>query len=83
MALQGASRLEDISDSAIDALLQAHGIPVAPTKEVGEVFFEAMTAALDAEIFPVAKNFLLTLGTMSRDDVFFGVLRSIEDEPDE
>lgn len=82
MALQGADRLEDISDEAVDELLAKHGIPLAPTREIGEIFFEGMRAALDAEIFPVARNFLITLGTMSRDDVFFGVLRSLEDEPD-
>ena len=82
MALQGAGRLADISDEAVDALLEKHGIPVAPTRGIGRIFFEAMRAALDAEIFPVAKSFLLTLGTIERDDVFFGVLRSLEDEPD-
>lgn len=82
MALQGADRLEDISDEAVDNLLAEHDIPLAPTREIGEIFFEAMRASLDAEIFPVARSFLITLGTMSRDDVFFGVLRSLEDEPD-
>lgn len=82
MVLQGADRLEDISDEAVDDLLAKHDIPLAPTREIGEIFFEGMRAALDAEIFPVARSFLITLGTMSRDDVFFGVLRSLEDEPD-
>ena len=82
MALQGQNRLEDISDAAIDKLLEEHGIPLAPTLQIAEIFSEAMRAALDAEIFPVAKSFLITLGTLNRDDVCFGVLRSLEDEPD-
>ena len=41
-----------------------------------------MSAALDAEVFPVAKSFLIALGAMHRNDVFYGVLRSLEDEPD-
>lgn len=82
MALQSENRLDDISDGAVDALLEKHGIPLAPTQEMGDIFFEAMCASLDAEIFPVAKSFLQTFGSMQRDDVVFGVLRSLEDEPD-
>ena len=82
MALQGADRLDDISDRAVDALLEQHGIPLAPTPEIRDIFFEGMSAALDAEVFPVAKSFLIALGAMHRNDVFYGVLRSLEDEPD-
>ena len=82
MALQGGSRLDDISDEAVDALLEKHGVPLAPTERIRDLFFEGMQAALDAEIFPVAKSFLATLGMLTRDDVYFGVLRSLEDEPD-
>ena len=82
MALQGAERLDDISDPAVDELLEEHGIPLAPTPEIRDIFFEGMSAALDAEVFPVAKSFLIALGAMHRNDVFYGVLRSLEDEPD-
>lgn len=49
---------------------------------MSEVFFEGLRASLDQEIFPVARDFMSNLGTMSRDDVYFGILRSLEDAPD-
>lgn len=62
--------------------LIAADVPLAPTERVTEVFFEGMRASLDQEVFPVARDFMGNLGTMSRDDVYFGVLRSLEDAPD-
>ena len=63
------------------ALLEAD-VPLAPTERVSKVFFEGLRASLDQEIFPVARDFMSNLGTMSRDDVYFGILRSLEDAPD-
>ena len=43
---------------------------------------EAAGAAVDAERFAVARDVLQSLCSILRDDALFGVLRSIEDEPD-
>ena len=68
-------------EEARQALIAAD-IPLAPTERVTDVFFEGMRASLDQEVFPVARDFMGNLGTMSRDDVYFGILRSLEDAPD-
>lgn len=62
--------------------LSQEGIPFAPTREVTEAFMGAARASLDAEVFPVARDFLRVLGSVTRNDVMFGVFRSLEDEPD-
>lgn len=64
------------------AVLEASGIPLAPTEEVSAAFLEATRAAVDEELFGVARELMETLGAMSRDDVYFGMLRSLEGEPD-
>lgn len=72
---------EPTAEEARQALLEAD-VPLAPTDRVSEVFFEGLRTSLDQEIFPVARDFMSNLGTMSRDDVYFGILRSLEDAPD-
>ena len=72
---------EPTAEEARATLLEAD-VPLAPTDRVSEVFFEGLRASLDQEIFPVARDFMSNLGTMSRDDVYFGILRSLEDAPD-
>lgn len=79
---EGVTSIAEPSYERLRATLAASGVPMAPTDEVSSVFFDAMRASMDAEIFPVAKNFMAELGSISRDDVYFGMLRSIEDEPD-
>lgn len=64
------------------AALESAGVPVAPTEEVTTAFLEATRAAVDEEVFWVARELMETLGAMSRDDVYFGMLRSLEGEPD-
>jgi hypothetical protein len=58
------------------------GIPVAPTDEVAATFMECARASLDAEIFPVAQNFVGVLASFTADDVIGGIVRSLEDAPD-
>jgi len=79
---EGVSGVAEPSYERLRATLAAGGIPMAPTDEVSSVFFDAMRASMDAEIFPVAKNFMAELGSIARDDVYYGMFRSIEDEPD-
>jgi tetratricopeptide (TPR) repeat protein len=83
LQLQGAATTsEPLSEEQVRAALAARDIAIAPTEEVSDVFFEGMRASLDAEIFPVAREFMTILGLMTHDDVYYGMLRSIEDEPD-
>ena len=83
LQLQGsATSSEPLTEEQVRAALSARNIAIAPTEKVTEVFFEGMRASLDAEIFPIAKEFMTILGLMTHDDVYYGMLRSIEDEPD-
>ena len=73
---------EDMNDDEIYATLIENQIPVAPTDEVTTIFLDGTRASLDAELFSVAKNFMMNLGIMTKDDVYFDMLNSIEGEPD-
>ena len=78
----GAAAGGSLPPEQADAVLRAAGIPLAPTEEVSSVFLEAARRAVDAEVWPVARDFMRTLGALSHDDVYVGMLRSLEDEPD-
>lgn len=78
----GVSAGGELSPDQADSLLEAAGIPLAPTEPVSTAFLEATRAATDAGIFRVARDLLRKLCMISRDDVYFGMLRSLEDEPD-
>ncbi|MBM6775364.1 tetratricopeptide repeat protein [Olsenella profusa] len=71
-----------LTDEQVERTLAGAGIPLAPTREVGEVLLEATRAAMDAEVFPVARDLMRSLCSLFRDDVSLGVLHSIEGEPD-
>lgn len=72
----------ELTQKEMERTLAAEGIPFAPTEEISQAFMKAARASLDAEIFPVARDFMRVLGAISKDDVLFGVFRSLEDEPD-
>lgn len=81
--LQNPDALEESpSEEQIRETLAAYDIPVAPTEKTSEVFYDCARASLDAEIFPVARNFARVMEVFSGDDVISGVTRSLEDEPD-
>jgi tetratricopeptide (TPR) repeat protein len=87
LALQGglvaAKDLErDLTPNEVVDTLEAHNIPSAPTDKIAETFYECARASVDAEVFPVARNFLSTLTAFTPDDVIVGLLRSLEDAPD-
>ncbi len=69
------------AEEAADALEEA-GIPAAPTEKVGNTLVEATVAAMDTGLFGPARDLMRSLCSLVRDDVTFGVLRSLEDEPD-
>ena len=78
----GTSAGAGLPPEQADAVLRSAGIPLAPTEEVSTVFLEAARGAVDAGVWPVARDFMRTLGALSHDDVYVGMLRSLEDEPD-
>ncbi len=78
----GLSAGSSLEGDQADSVLRAAGIPLAPTEEVGAALLEAARAATNAGVFTVARDLVRELCTLSRDDVHFGMLRSIEDEPD-
>lgn len=65
-----------------DAALAGADIPLAPTERLVGALLEAARAAVDTEHFDVARDVTRALCAAVRDDVTFGVLRSLEDEPD-
>ncbi len=73
---------QESSDEQIEQTLADYDIPMAPTEHTSEVFYECAQASLDAEIFPVARNFASILGAFSGDDIIAGLIRSLEDAPD-
>ena len=78
----GLSTGSSLEGDQADSVLRAAGIPLAPTEEVGTALLEAARAATNAGVFTVARDLMRELCALSRDDVHFGMLRSIEDEPD-
>ena len=84
LAVQGDPTLagNSLSDEESGAILKEAGIPISPTQSIEQIFLEELRASMDAEVFPVAKSFLNLLGYFSGDDVIFGVMRSMEGEPD-
>lgn len=74
---------EDLSEEEAERILREGDIPVAPTDEMSEAFLSCAKASLNAEVFPVARNFAWILGAFSRDDIVTGFIRSIEDAPDQ
>ena len=83
MATGGSTDLDhEMSEREVADTLAAHNIPDAPTDRVSEAFFQCAHAAVDAEIFPVARNFMSTMAAFAPDDVIVGILHSLEDAPD-
>lgn len=82
LALQspGTFRTE-LTEQEVERILEEHGIPIAPTEEMSGAFFDCARASLDAEIFPVARNFAQVMAGFTGDDVVLGMIRSIEPGP--
>ncbi len=78
----GVSAGGSLDPEQVDATLRGAGVPLAPTDEVGAALLDAARAATNAGIFPAARDLVRDLCALTRDDVLFGVYRSIEGEPD-
>ncbi len=82
LALKSPGKIrEDLTDAEAEQALRDENVPLAPTSEMSDAFLACTRASLDAEIFPIARNFAWVLGALSRSDILVGVLRSIEKDP--
>lgn len=73
---------EPLSPTELHHVLETHHIPESPTDEMSGAFMECAQASLDAEVFPVARNFLSTLAAFTPDDIIVGMMNSLESFPD-
>ncbi|MGN0075836.1 MAG: hypothetical protein ACI38Z_02535 [Parafannyhessea sp.] len=82
---QGAIRplTQPLSQEEVEATLGYHDIPVAPTPQVSQTVMECTRASVDAEVFPVARNFVSVLAAFDQDDVTLDVMDSLGSEPDQ
>ena len=78
----GGASEASLTQEQVERALRAEDIPLAPTEEVGEALLGASRSAVDAELFGVSRDVVRSLCSVMRDDVLYGVLRSLEDEPD-
>lgn len=82
LVAEGASFDDAMDPDVVDAVLEGAGVPLAPTGDVIGSLFEASVAAIDAQVFPVARDLMRTVALLTHDDVILDVYRSIENEPD-
>lgn len=66
-----------VGKEAVDEELAAHAVPVAPTAEVVDALDAGSAAAVDAGLFPVARNLLALRLRYRPDDALVSVLRSL------
>ena len=87
MALQAVAELkelaaehgiEPIERDAVDDELRSAGIVLAPTEEAFETLDAGAAAAVDAGLFPVARNLLSLRLHYRPDDALVNVLKSLE-----
>ena len=77
----GSASDSSLTPEQVEQALRAEGIPLAPTEEVSTVLMEASRAAVDAGLFGAGCDVTHSLCSVLRDDVLFGVLRSLDGEP--
>lgn len=82
-AQEGGTLREKMTSEEIQSVLESYQIPMAPTERVSTVFYDCVRASLDAEVFPVARNFVHVLASFAPNDILMGIIRSMEGEPDE
>lgn len=86
MAMQATAELQELVEETgvalpprevVDEELAKHAVPVAPTAEVLEALDSGASAAVDAGMFPVARNLLALRLRYRPDDALVNVLRSL------
>ncbi len=66
----------------VEAALDEHSIPVAPTPRMSFLLYDCATASVDAEVFPLARDLMGILESFTGDDIIHGIRNSLECEPD-
>lgn len=88
MAMQSSVELHELLEEAsmpmpdqatIDSELVRLGIPLAPAPEILDVLDKVCVAAVEADLFAVARNALALRLRYAPDDALVNVLRSLED----
>jgi hypothetical protein len=64
-------------------ILAAASIPEAPTLRTSYILLDGASAAVDANIFPVARDLLMHIEMFTADDVMHAIRSSLESMPDE
>lgn len=82
LMLQGLRFAEEMGPDAVDAALESLDIPLAPTEQISYYLMAGACAAIDAEVFPVARDLMRTVEALTGDDVMRGIRNSLELEPD-
>ncbi len=70
------------SAEELDATLRQGGIEVVSVEQACKSAYECGKAAMDANLFPVARSLARMLASLSGDDAVFDLVRSIESSPD-
>lgn len=70
-------------DEEVNQRLVERGIPLAPITPVTDALMECTAAAVDVEVFPVARSLAIALARLSGDDAAFTIADSLENEPDD
>lgn len=70
-------------DEEVNQRLVERGIPLAPITPVTDALMECTAAAIDVEVFPVARSLARALARLSGDDAAFTIADSLENEPDD
>ena len=78
----GSGTSSNMNMNEVLSTLARRNIPLAPTPHIQELFFECAQASLDAEPFPVARNFARVMVSFTTADILVGLIRSLEDEPE-
>ena len=73
---------EPMGPDDVTRTLSNYDIPIAPTDETSAGILECARASVDAEVFPVAKNFVNVLASFEPNDVIMDIAASMEDLPD-
>lgn len=74
---------EDVMDNdEVQSLLRDHDIPLSPTERTSYLLYDCAAASVDAEVFPVAHDFMRILEFFTGDDVIRSMRNSLEHEPD-
>jgi hypothetical protein len=71
-----------MDEDAVIGVLNKNGIPLAPTARTSYLLYDGATASVDAEVFPVARELMQVMESLTGDDVIRGIRKSLEREPD-